>query len=426
MALLKPTIGVYTVAMATIGLIAMLAVFALLRRVTRSSPAALLLFLPFLASALFMMRGPLENRYAISNLFGTFPLRYAGPLLLAMLVARRLDGAAPRRDWVLFLGAAVVVLNNADFGIPAFGATVAALLWTGGRPTLRACGRLAREAAIGCAGAFAAVSVVTLVQAGSLPHIELLFRYSRLFVLGGWGLVPMTPAIGVSTVIYLTYVAAVAVAGVRAVNGEPDRLMTGMLVWSGVFGLGVGSYYVGRSHPEVLTNMLGAWALSVSLLLVLAVRAVAARPTHRPTLPEAACFFAFGVLVCSLAQLPTPWSQARRLQMTGQAIYASHVNDAFIAAHVHRGEAVAILPGLGHLLAYHVGVVDVSPYSASTSMPTVDQLIELLDRLRAAGGRKIFLRPAEEWPEIPDALRKLGYYEVDVGALGMTEFARPG
>ena len=50
----------------------------------------------------------------------------------------------------------------------------------------------------------------------------------------------MLPVIGISTVIYLTYVAAIRVATVRAVNGEPDRLMTGLLVWSGIFGLGVG------------------------------------------------------------------------------------------------------------------------------------------------------------------------------------------
>ena len=84
----------------------------------------------------------------------------------------------------------------------------------------------------------------------------------------------MRPAIGMSTLIYLTYVGAIAVATVRALNSEPDRLMTGLLAWTGVFGLGIGSYYMGRSHPEVLTNMLSAWALCATLLFAVAVRGV--------------------------------------------------------------------------------------------------------------------------------------------------------
>jgi hypothetical protein len=425
MALLGDSIGVFTIAMTVIGSGAMLAMFAAFRRVVRSSLAALLLFLPFLATSFFMMQGPPENRYAIVNLFGTFPLRYAGPFLLVWVIARHLDGASPRRSGWVFLAAGLVVLNNADFGIPALGATVAALLWSRTRPGLA---RLAIEGAFGLAGAVALVSVLALATAGELPHLELLFRYSRLFALAGYAMIPMHPTLGLSTVIYLTYVAAIGVATVRAVGDEADRVMTGLLVWSGVFGLGVGSYYMGRSHPEVLTNMFPAWALCVTLLFVFAVRTAAARPPRLPSLATVACLLGFGVLVCSLPQTPTPWSQVARLNRTGEPLYAQPLGGPFIAAHIRRGEAVAILTGLGHRVAYDLGVVDVTPYSGAGSMPTIDQFDETLADLRAAGGRKVFFAKNEQtWTQadIPGALSQRGYRVVAQERYGMVEYVGP-
>lgn len=425
MELFGTTVGVFTIAMSAISAVAMLAVLAALRRVVRSSVTALLLFLPLMATGFFMMEGPLGNRYAVSNLFGTFPLRYAGPLLLFALVARHLDGAAPSRRVWLFLAAGVVFLNNPEFGLPAAGATVAALLWSGGRPTWTSIGRLLLDAAVGFVAAYALVSVVTLVVAGEMPHLDLLFKYSSLFALGGFGLLPMVPTIGISTIVYLTYVAAIGAATVGAVGRRPDRLLIGLLAWSGVFGLGIGSYYMGRSHPEVLTNMFCAWALSIVLLLVLTVRSLVARAARRPTLAEMACLFAFGVLVCSLAQAPTPWSQVSRLRHTGLAIYDHPPSEPFIAAHAHRGEVVAILTQLGHRAAYNLGLVDVTPYTTLESMPTLDQLVETLDDLQAAGGRKVFLSLREAWPEVPGALEARGYAPVVREQYGAAEFARP-
>jgi hypothetical protein len=417
-------VGTFTVAVAAISAVAMLAVYATLRRLAGGSLGGLLLFLPFLATSFFMMEGPYDNRYAVSNLFGTFPLRYAGPLLLLWLLARQLGGAAPRRARWLFAAAGLVVLNNAEFGLPALGATVAALLWPAGRPTWRALRRLALEAAIGLAVAALLVGALTLAVAGSLPHFDLLLRYSRLFAVSGWGMLPMTPTIGTSTIVYLTHVAAIGAATVCAARRAPDRLLTGLLVWSGVFGLGAGAYYMGRSHPEVLTNMFCAWALSLTLLFVLAVRTLLAHAPRRPTLAEAACLFGFGVLACSIAQAPTPWSQISRLRHTDIHIYGHPVGETFIDAHTRPGESVAILTPLGHRIADNAGIVDVTPYSGGNSMPTVDQFEEMMRALEAAGGSKVFLAPAREWNELPDALVRRGYAERARERFGMAVFSR--
>jgi len=409
MAAAGASIGSFTIATATIGAVAMVAMFATFRRVARSSVAALLLFLPFLATAFFTMEGPLVRRYAMDNLFGTFPLRYAGPLLLAWLVARHLDGAGPRRARWLFLAAGLAVLNNIEFGLPALGATAAALLWSSHPASRRRLRQLAFEAAAGLAGAFGLVSALTLSTAGSLPHLGLLVSFSRVFAVGGWGMLPMVPVLGVSTIVYLTYVAAIGAASVRAVNREPDRLMTGLLAWSGVFGLGIGSYYIGRSHAEVLTNMFVAWALTITLLFVLVVRGAAARAPHRPTIAEAACLLAFGVLACSLPQVPRPWSELARLERTTAPVYAHVAGERFVAAHTTPGEKVLVLAQLGHRAAYNQGVVDVTTSSWGGELVTQERLDESLDRLRAESGRKVFVAVGQTWPEIVGTLLERHY-----------------
>jgi hypothetical protein len=422
MALSGGTIGVFTIATAAVSAAAMLALFATFRRIARSTMTGLLLFVPFLATSFFMMRGPFDDRYSVANLFSTFPLRYAAPFLVVWIVARHLDGAFPRRARWLFLAAGLAILNNGDFGVPALGASLAAVIWSWERPTLGRARRLVLEAAIGLAGALVLVSLLTLATAGSLPHLELLFRFSRLFVLGGWGMLPMRPVIGVSTIIYLTYVAAIGAATVRAVNAEPDRLMTGLLAWSGVFGLGIGSYYMGRSHPEVLTNMLAAWALSVTLLFVLAVRTVAARPSRRPTLAEAMCLFGFGVLACSSAQAPRPWSEVARLQRTGMPIYAHPEGERFIRARTRRGETTAVFAVLGHRVGYNLGIMDVVPSSWGGDLASFEQVDEALDRLAADGGTKVFLSSDQAYPELLALLASRGYQDAGSEA-GMTEYA---
>ena len=69
--------------------------------------------------------------------------------------------------------------------------------------------RLAREAAAGLLGALALVALLTLVRAGSLPHLGLLLEFSRLYGVDGWAMLPM-PTLGLHLVVYVTFAAALA------------------------------------------------------------------------------------------------------------------------------------------------------------------------------------------------------------------------
>jgi hypothetical protein len=406
------TVLTFSIVMSALTGLALLSIFGVLRRVTRSAIAALALYLPFMATSLFLVGGELVNRTTVGTYFGTFPLRYAGPYFLALLTARQIDrGLRTASTYLLFLVGGLAILNNADFAIAALGATVAAFAWSSpGRPR-PPLGRLALAAGAGLLTAFALVSLLTLVRAGSLPHPSRLLDYARLFTVAGFAMMPVPGLLGMHLVIYLTYVGAIALATVRAVRGEPDRLLTGMLVWAGIFGLGSASYYIGRSHPVALKSLFSVWALTLALMTVVVVRGLASQPLRRVSIVSVAVLFGFGVTACSLAQMPLPWKQIHRFSTPYTPTEESDngptplvpSTDArtrrFVATladgpnhYVYkRGAPIAIMLRTGHRVADAYGVRNVSPYTGMESTPTEQRVEAVLDVLEREGGNTVIL-----------------------------------
>ena len=412
MAAFGSTLAVYSGVMVAASLATMAAVYTTLRRVVRSSLLALALFAPFLATSFFKERGTLDNMYGPANLFSLFPIRYGGPYVLAYLLARRLDGLRPRSATPLMLFAGLVILNNPEFGIPAFGATVATLVVTLPRPTPRELARIAGAAALGLAGAVAAVSAFLLVAAGSLPHLGQLTEYSRLYGLDGFGMLPM-PGFGFHYAVYVTFAGALVLATVRTLERRRDVLLTGLLCWIGVFGLGAGSYYAGRSHPDVLIDLFSAWSLALALMLVVAVRAIRARPSRLPTAAEVAVLVGFGLAVCSIAQVPPPWSQLRRISAsTEEPLLQSPAAEQFVRAHTRPGERVMIVAEFGHRIAYDVGVTNVLPYSNREVILTNERWLFALRTAERDHVHSIFV-PTPFQLEVVRRMRAAGYRIAD-------------
>jgi len=411
----------FSLTMCAVTGVALLAVYALLRRIARNGVAALLLYLPVLATSLFMVGGTMTSRYTFGDYFGVFPLRYAGPFLLAWLLTRQLDGAVPRRPLWLFAAAGLCVLNNAEFGLAALAATVAALAWGAEDRSRRAFGRLAGEAALGLLAAYALVALLTLIRAGQLPELGRLFDYGRLYSVGGFGLQKLHRLLGVHLILYATYVAAIAVATVRAIEQAPNRALTGMLAWCGAFGLGSAAYFMGRTHPELLIALFPTWALTLALLSVEVVGRLGRRAGARPALGTALVLAATALTVCSLAQFPLPWTQLQRIGqetpatplIEGEAplpVYAR----AFLPDPSTRnffaprpGAKVAILLTTGHEIADAFGVVNVSRYTGIYSMPNRERLRTVVDDLRAEGGSTLFLPESSQ--AVYDTLRAWGF-----------------
>lgn len=403
------SLGSFTLSMVTITLFAMLAIFGVIWRVCRSPVGAVALYLPFLATSFFFIRDGFPRRYSFADYFGAFPLRYAGPYFVAFLLARHLSGARPRAAIWIFLAAGFTVLNNGDFGIPALGATIIALVVAADQPRTRAWwGQLGVEALGGLVAAFLLVSIVTLLRTGEMPDLDLLFRYARLFALAGYAMLPMQ-WFGFWVAIYLTFCSALAVATIMFLRGDGDRTSTGMLAWIGIFGLGIGSYFAGRSHPEVLIAIFSAWSLAVVLLVAVTTRSLV-RSGSRVGPAQAALFVGFGLLVCSLAQFPAPWRSAELLGERAELEPFQPVSEvSFIAAHSIPDEPVVLLMTMGQRASRAAGVENLMPYSGIVSMPAEQQLEETVRRLREAGGEKIFVREEEAWDELVPALERDGF-----------------
>jgi hypothetical protein len=419
------TLLVFTFSASAITALALLAGFGILRRVTGNSASALLLYLPFLATSFFLREGNPANGFTPGNYLADFPLRYAGPLLLAWLTARELDRPRPRAPWVLFVAAGLVVLNNIGVGVPALGATIAAVAI--GAPSMRLSRfELARGVATGLLLAVGAVTVLTLAHSGTLPHFDYLSEFSRYF-LGGFGSTPLHSVLGVHLLLYLTYVAALATATVRVRNRAPGRVLTGMLVWNGVFGLGILSYFVAESGPLWLLASFSSWALTLMLLATVVVRRLAADAARWPDPAELAVLFGLGVMVCSLAQFPTPWSQIERLTGDHRGVRPSAVElhpyvpdpraRTFIASitdgrgfYLKRGAPVALLFENGHRVADAYGVVNVSPYVNAFEMFTRASVRRAVAALRRAGGNTVVTGAGKEpAPDVNDTLSLLGF-----------------
>jgi hypothetical protein len=430
LALFGTSFLVFSLAMCAITAVALLAVYALLRRIVRNGAIALLLYLPFLATSLFTVGGTTTSRYTFAGYFGVFPLRYAGPFLLAWLLVRRLDGARPRGAWVLGVVGGLVVLNNVEFGLAALAATIAALLWSAEDRGARALARLAGQLALGLLAAYALLALLTLVRAGELPQLGRLTDYGRLYSIGGFGLLHLHRLLGLHLILYGTYAGAIALATVRAIERAPNRPLTGMLAWSGVFGLGSASYFMGRTHPELLVALFSTWALTLALLSVDVVARAQRRPQARPGLGTLLVLAGMALTACSLAQLPLPWTQLQRIEqetpsaplIDGEAplpVYSGAFRPdpstrAFFASIpqggrfvIRKGAPVAILLTTGHEIAYDFGVVDVSRYTGLYSIVTRERLRTVVDDLRAAGGRTLFLPQASQ--EVYDALAGWGF-----------------
>jgi hypothetical protein len=408
MSLLGTTFGVFSITMCTITALSLLVIFAVLRRVTPNALAALLLYLPFLANGFFEPAPYLANRAGPITVYALFPLRYAGPYLLVWLTARHFDGARPRQRWLLFLAAGLVMLNNTDFGIPAFGATLAAALWSelpAQRTTLV---RLLRDTFAGLLSAYALVSVVTLLRTGSPVKLSVLLFYPHLYGITGYGLLP-TQALGLAIVVYLTYVAAIAVATVRVIHRDRGRLLTALLVWSGVFGLGLGGYYMGRTSPSQLISMFSAWTFCMALLTIVAVTQLSRDRGRRLAPAHIAIFLGMGVAACSLAQTPLPWTQLARLQKTAEPTYVTSPALKQILVHYGEGKPEAIMSVIGHRQAYEAGVVNVSPYLGTLLTVTYVQLDNTLHALRAAGGHLLVLPVANTYPYFYRAVCQAGF-----------------
>lgn len=389
LAALGRTALVYTAFMAVLDGLALLAVYGVFRRLTRSSLSAVLLFLPFVATSDINRSITAVAAVSPMTLSALWPMRYGGVYLLAWLTTRQLGGPPARRLWTLFLVAGLVVINNLEFGAAATLATVAALLCDPRLRSRRGLRQLAAGIATGALGAVALVSLLTLLRAGALPRLGLLLEWPRIFTRLGWFSLPLT-LLGLHLALYTAFAAAIACAAVRLARHDGDAALTGMLAWAGVFGLTAGAYFIGRPDVYRLVSMLSAASFALSLIVIASFRDVPADRRWRPTPAGALVLFGLALSAATLSHLLPPQREIARLTAPQPPLQYRAAVERFIGAHARRRATVMILVPMSYRIAYDLGLRNVAPYAMENAIVTRRQMETLLGAARRQHVRQIF------------------------------------
>lgn len=420
-------IGSFTVAMLLLSLTALLTVFLVFARVCGRWVTALVLYLPFLALSLYPVMSEGNQRVFVANYFAVMPLRYFGPWVVAGLLVWQARRPSRRRQVCLFVVAGAVMLNNPDFGVPSFCAAVGSAWLMAGRDSMRSAvwaRRVLSAVAAGLALAAGAIVLLSLVRSGRVPDFGLAIYFARQFAVSGFYMLPMTST-GLHLVIGLTFAGALVRAVFRSTaaahQGDRARLLTGSLAYGSVFGFGASSYYVGRSHPEVLVALFSAWAFVLALLAWDAF--VDLRRSGTPSTRTRALWAVPSVLVSAhlfLAVAPA-WElraigeQVNRIAASGMTpIHEDGQMVGYVRRHANPGETVMILVPLSHRIALRAGVRDAFPYNSIGSVVTQEQLRLVRRAMRAEQVRKVFTRLPQA-AEVTELLVREGYRPGEVG-----------
>ena len=207
----------FTAAMTLLSLALLLCFFAAFRLLTGGGWRALLLFLPLLWLSMTPMDcyqfGGFETRCNAFTYLAAAPLRYFGPAVTLAALVWYYARPTRFRMAAAFVTAGMAAVNNLDFGVPALGAALIAVLFgseDGPLPRPRKALGIVGAWAAGLAVAASAFALGTYLRSGRLPDWGMATAYQRTFAVNGFAMLPMPP-FGLHWAMYLTFMAVIAV-----------------------------------------------------------------------------------------------------------------------------------------------------------------------------------------------------------------------
>jgi hypothetical protein len=252
---------IFTIEMAVLQAIGVLSILWVLLQVVRTDAVRLLGSLALLGTVGYTWFAP-HDPY-----FQYYPIRFFFPAISLALFCQQIKKPTRLKNILLGMSAGLAIPFNLDSGIPVFGAGFATLLFQ----ALYA--KEKRGARIKDIGIFVAATICSI--AGFIGIMELfgrpnwaeLVRYQTTFYIGGISMLPMPDYAD-----YWVYVVSIYLFGIVAALWERMRSSsTKFIFYLSILGIGLFSYYQGRSHIIVLT--LAAWpAVIISMILLDRVR----------------------------------------------------------------------------------------------------------------------------------------------------------
>ncbi|WP_143500334.1 hypothetical protein [Pseudomonas sp. Irchel s3f7] len=239
-----------TLFFATLHAIGLVAVAAMLKKYVHNSLLALLIFLTMLIPmSLFMyLNGSVEDIYV-----QYFPIRFFWPAVALLLFSSQMSKPGRLKFSVLGAVAGISVFWNIDTGIPvlvSIGATLLVKPLIAKRSALRG---------IVSAALFGAIAISTIVacfvalriKAGVPLDLGEVLAYQKIFYMAGFGMIPMPVALDPWQAVLVIY-AAGAITALSRWKEYPESSVYDVLFCGAIMGLGLFTYYQGRSHVYCL------------------------------------------------------------------------------------------------------------------------------------------------------------------------------
>lgn len=411
--------------LAFIGIMLMVQVFRIVT--DRNFLNTSLLVIPFISVIFFPIAvfddGILLNTFTFA-VIGS--VRYLGWMIITYLVCKTLQrGFSYNRIFVLFTIGGLVAINNADFGIPSLVGSLAAVLLTAEQTLLPSLKTSLKTGIIFCVSVLIAVSLFigfTYFRSGELPDITSALAYQRMFAYYGFGMYPM-PRWGLQWLIYITFMAAIFVAVYKKLNHDKspltsqERIIIGLLIFSGVSGCGIAMYYVGRSLEKVMVAIFTAWSFSLLLLIWEQFNDWKNNWSYFSQqdrliryIPTIILLFSYCSFVGNILTTPSPFIQIPRIISSNDGSYQQTIENSaiFIKSNTHPGEKVTIIHNLGHEVADAAQVFNIFPYArAAGSLIMKDQINKIMFQIEKEKVNKIFIKIGQNSDSVPELLEEI-------------------
>jgi hypothetical protein len=420
--LLQPLFGLtgltilnFTLVMAVLTAGSFAALWMFLSRICENKLAAFIGFAAMLFNSwFFFVRQTSHDRY-----FQYFPIRFVFPALMVLLAWRQLRRPTRRLYWGLLAFLAVGVLWNLDAGLPSLLTWTATLCfaelfadnWRAA--ARRVAGHLTATGA-SLATVVAVYSAVIRLRYGAFPDYGQLFYYQRLYFMAGFYKLPMSPP-STWVLVGLVYLGGLAYAAfaLAARQGTPRAKMIFLL---SVLGVGLSSYFQGRSHPIVL--LLVWWPCL--LLLTLFLDDLMLRLKEKPVglLPWSATAVVAWFLVgsaCSLAPEVRAITKKIRVDyrsmLDRKAPRLRHQEAALLTRFVPPGEKVVVASRHAALIHLASKRGAVNPVSFPGQMVLMEEYRRLSDLLAQSPSTPVLIDKSvftlENWQASDRGLRAL-------------------